>query len=206
MTTIIILRHGESEANLYKYFAGQSDVQLTDLGRRQAEIAAEFLKNRHFDVIYSSTLSRAYDTALPIARERGMQIITAPDLCETNLGEWEGESIESKREEYMKWRTDFNYRPPQGESTYEVRARVGRAFDRIASENEGKTVLAASHGGCIRLLPSYYANDPELIRQTPIASNVSITTVVYEDGVGRIETYADDEYLGELKTYFDNGN
>ncbi len=205
MTTIIILRHRESEANLYKYFAGQSDIPLTALGRRQAEIAAEYLKNRHFDVIYSSTLSRAYDTALPIANERGMEIITDPDLCETSLGEWEGKALDSMRDEYIKWKTDFNYRPPQGESTREVCDRFGRALDRIASENEGRTVLVASHGGCIRLLPSYYANDLELIVKTPIASNVSITTVIYDNGVGRIEAYADDEYLGDLKTYFDNG-
>ncbi|MBR5459607.1 MAG: histidine phosphatase family protein [Clostridia bacterium] len=206
MTTIIILRHGESEANLNKCLAGQLNVPLTDLGRRQAEIAAEFLKERHFDIIYSSPLSRAYETALPIAREHGMEIITDHDLCETSFGEWEGKSIDSMRENYTKWRNDYDCRPPQGESTREVRDRFGKALDRIAAENEGKTVLVASHGGCIRLLPSYYENDLDLIGKTPIASNVSITTVVYDNGVGRVEVYADDGYLGELKTYFDNGN
>ena len=206
MTTLIIVRHGESDANLHKYFAGQSDIPLTELGYRQAEVAAEHLKDRHFDVAYSSTLSRAYDTALAIVKGRGLEITTDKGLCETNLGEWEGKDIDSVREDYNKWRSIYDYRPPHGESTIEVLERVGKTLDRIASENEGKTVLIASHGGCIRLLPAYYENDTALIATTPIASNVSLTTVVYENGKGRVTVYADGNYLGELATFFDNGN
>ena len=207
MTTIIIVRHGQSESNLNKTFGGQSDSPLTPLGHSQARLAAEHLKSTHFDAVYSSTLSRAYDTAVAIVKDRDLTIIKKSGLCETCLGDWEGVSIDSVREDYKKWRTQYDYAPPNGECTYEVRKRIGNALDEIAQENEGKTILVASHGGCIRLLPSYFANnDDSLIATTPIASNVSLTTVIYENGRGRIEKYADDTYLGEMITKFDNGN
>lgn len=207
MTTIIIVRHGQSESNLSKTFGGQSDSPLTPLGRSQALLAADYLKDTHFDAVYSSTLSRAYDTAVAIIKNKPLTITLDAGLCETCLGDWEGVSIDSVRDEYQRWRNEYNYAPPNGESTYEVRERFGKSLDKIASENDGKTVLIASHGGCIRLLPSYLAdNDDALIASTPIASNVSLTTVIYENGRGRIEKYADDSYLGNMITRFDNGN
>ena len=208
MTTLIIVRHGESEANLYKFFAGQNDIKLTPLGIKQAEAASKFLKSTHFDAAYSSTLSRAYDTALAIVKGRNLDIKKDAGLCETNLGAWEGKSFESVKgtEEYAKWKTDISYRPPFGESSYDVQKRIGNTLDRIAAENEGRTVLIASHGGCIRLLPSYYEKNDSIMRTVPIASNVSITTVIYENGKGRVETYAYDEYLGDMITLFDNGD
>ena len=207
MTTIIIVRHGQSQSNLNKTFGGQSDSPLTELGITQAKLAAEHLKNTHFDAVYSSTLSRAHDTAKAIVHGRGLDIILEKDLRETCLGDWEGVSIDSVRDEYQRWRTEYDYAPPNGENTYEVRERFGKVLDRIAAENDGRTVLVASHGGGIRLLPSYYnGNNDELIASTPIASNVSITTVIYENGQGRVEKYANDSYLGDMITRFDNGN
>ncbi len=206
MTTLIIVRHGQSKSNLEKTFGGQSDSPLTSLGFEQAELAAKYLEKYSFDSVYSSPLSRAYDTAATIIKNKPLEIISDDGLKETSLGDWEGLPIDSVREEYQKWRTEYNYTPPNGENTYQVRARSGKALDRIAAENKGKTVLIATHGGCIRLLPSYYnGNDDTLIASTPIASNVSITTVVYEDGIGRVEQYAFDGYLGNMKTVFDNG-
>ena len=202
----IIVRHGQSKSNLDKTFAGQLDSPLTKLGSEQAELAADYLKKYNFDIAYSSPLSRAYDTAVAILKESGLKIICNDSLKETALGDWEGISIDSVRDEYFRWRTQYDYAPPNGENTYQVRERAGKALDRIAKINDGKTVLITTHGGCIRLLPSYYnGNDDALISSTPIPSNVSITTVVYEKGIGRVEEYAFDEYLGEMKTVFDNG-
>lgn len=206
MTTILIVRHGQSQSNLDKTFAGQSDSPLTPLGFEQAELAAKYLEAFHFDAVYSSPLSRAYNTAEAIIKSRGLEIICDDDLRETCLGDWEGLTIESVRDEYQRWRNEHDYAPPNGESSLQVRERFGRAIDRIAKENDEKSILIASHGGCIRLLPSYYEGcRDELIGKTPIASNVSITTVVYENGVGRVEKYAFDGYLGDMKTVFDNG-
>lgn len=203
MTTILLLRHGQSVSNLARTFTGQMDIPLTALGYRQAQAAAQYLRGVHFDAIYASPLVRALDTARPIAKALGLAIQTDPDLMEACFGDWEGKKIDEEREAYNLWKTDPDFFPPKGESMRCVRDRAGRAMDRIAAQNEGKTVLVATHGGFIRMLPSYYTkNDADLL-DAPIASNVSVTTLIYENGKGRIEVYADDSYLGDMVTQFD---
>ena len=207
MTTIYLVRHGQSKSNLDKTFAGQKDVPLTELGIKQAEVSAEKFWDFHFDKIYSSTLSRAYNTALPFAKSRGMDITQVSELSETSLGDWEGKSIDDVRSEYEKWKGDVDYVIPNGESYRMMMMRVGKAIDKIANDNPDKILLVASHGGCIRALPAYFDNcNVELIYKTPIPSNLSVTKVVYENGHGRIEEYAYDAYLGDMITRFDNGN
>ena len=138
MTTLIIVRHGLSESNVNKTIAGQLDVKLTSLGILQAQCAASYLKDTHFDAIYSSTLSRAYDTALAIAKGRGVEIIADKNLRETNLGDWQGKSIEAVQKELAEWKANFDYIPPNGESTLQVRQRVGLALDNIAKSMTAK--------------------------------------------------------------------
>ncbi len=207
MTTIYIIRHGQSKSNLDKTFAGQTDVPLTELGIKQAEISALKFRDFRFDKIYSSTLSRAYNTALPFAKQRGMDITQVLELSETSLGDWEGKRIDDVRSGYEKWKSDVDYVVPNGESYRMMMLRVGKAIDKIAEENPDKVLLVVSHGGCIRALPAYFDNcNVELIYKTPIPSNLSVTKVVYENAKGRIEQYAYDEYLGDMITQFDNGN
>ena len=80
--------------------------------------------------------------------------------------------------------------------------RIGNAVDALAKENDGLTVLVASHGGVIKALPYYYSENKtdELFNTTPIPTNCSITEVVFENGVGKVTRYSDDSYLGNLKT------
>lgn len=204
-TSILLLRHGQSVANVEKFFAGQCNVPLTPLGVRQAELAAKALGHLHIDKIYSSSLDRAYDTALPFAKMRGLEVIRLPDFIEWDAGDWEGMSFddikESYPEEYYYWNNDMiHLRMPNGESADEVRERTGRALDRLAEENRGLTVMVACHGGVIKTVPSYYAEcDPKVFNDTPVPKNCSITEIVFTDGIGRVERYSDDSHLGDLK-------
>ena len=171
-TSILLLRHGQSVANVEKFFAGQSNVPLTPLGVEQAEAAAMALKHLHIDRIYSSSLDRAYDTALPFAKMRGLEVTRLPDFVEWGAGDWEGMSFDSIKdtypEEYRYWKNDMiNLTMPNGESAVEVRARVGMALDRLAEENRGLTVMVACHGGVIKTVPSYYAGcDQKIFNDT----------------------------------------
>lgn len=97
--SLYFIRHGESEANTQKYFAGQKDVPLTPFGIQQAEKEAQRLAelNETFDVIISSELSRAYDTAKPIAQAIGYpveSILKMPLLNERSGGKYEGEPLD----------------------------------------------------------------------------------------------------------------
>ena len=207
MTRVFVIRHGESIANLEKFFAGQKNVQLTELGEKQAKLAASVLKDTHIDKVFSSPLDRAYYTALPFAEDRGVTVKKIPEFIERNAGEWTGKSFEEIEklfpEEYWLWNNDsINLTISSGESSRDMIQRIGNAVDTLAKENEGLTVLVVSHAGVIKGLPYYYSENKtdELFNTTPLATNSSITEVVFENGFGKLTRYSDDSYLGDLKT------
>ena len=105
MTRIYLIRHGESIGNAKRMYLGHTNLGLSELGHRQAEITAEFLKNVDFSVIYSSDLQRALETAAPHAKIRGMELILRRDLREINVGEWEGAYVDElmKDERFTKF-------------------------------------------------------------------------------------------------------
>lgn len=206
-TRILVIRHGQSEANIKKFFAGQSNIQLTELGVQQAEMAANLLKDEHIDTVYSSSLDRAFYTALPFARDRNLEVVRVDELMERNCGHWTSKPFEEVErlyaEERWLWNNDpINLTIDGGESSFEMIERFGNALDKIAKENEGKTVLVASHGGVIKSIPYYYAKEKSdaLFNETPIATNCSITEILYSDSTKKVIRYADDSYLGEFKT------
>ena len=156
MTRLIFIRHGQSEANEQNRFAGHTDVPLTELGIAQAKCAAEYITKREkIDKIYSSDLQRSHNTALPVSEITDIPINDAKELREICAGDWEGRLANEIEVEYEKefytWRHDFsNARLPGGESVQEVYERVVPFVKKIAKENEGLTLLFASHASPIR--------------------------------------------------------
>ena len=148
MTTLIFVRHGQSMANLQIRFAGHSDFDLSDLGKKQAALAAEFIKeNYKIDKIYSSDLLRAYNTARPIAEKLGMDIIATRRFREISAGLWEGLTFDEIAEryplEYGVWKNNFSMaKCPEGESAEDVYKRISKVVDDISTENADKTVFA----------------------------------------------------------------
>lgn len=205
-TRLLVIRHGESIANKEHFFAGQTNIQLTELGVKQAEVAANAMKNEHIDKVYSSTLDRAYYTALPFALDRGLSVTKVHELIERNCGVWTGKTIDEVNAMYPDERVLFNegnldFSITDGESSRDMIKRVGRALDKIASENEGLTVLIACHGGIIKGIPYYYSEEKidDVYNNTKIPTNCSITEIVFENGKGTVVRYSDDEYLGEFR-------
>ena len=207
-TRVLVIRHGESVANCEKFFAGQNNIPLTDLGIKQAEVAAEAMKDIKIDKVFSSTLDRAYYTALPFAKMRGLEVERIHDFIERDCGFWTGKTFEEVErlypEERMLWREQSFDLTISGakESTQDSIRRIGNAVDTLAKENENLTVLVASHGGVIKALPYYFSENKsaELYNKTPVPTNCSITEIVYENGVGRLLRYSDDNYLKDLKS------
>jgi NAD(P)H-hydrate epimerase len=100
MTRIIIVRHGQSEANAKCAFAGYTDFELSSLGIKQAGATAKYIVEKYsIDRIYTSDLSRAYGTALPISEMSGLPLITNSELREIFAGEWEGKTFAELDEE-----------------------------------------------------------------------------------------------------------
>ncbi len=180
-TTLYFVRHGESEANAAKRYAGQTDSPLTELGRRQAEAVAEALASVTFDRVVSSDLSRARDTAEAIARRHRLSARIEPGLREIDVGEAAGLSIEDTRQRF-DWGPSRFVQWPGGESLEQVRDRAVAAIDRIVADAEGGTICVVGHGGVTRILVSHFLGLlPELYRHHAPTENTNVT-VVRTDG------------------------
>lgn len=189
MTKFLIIRHGQSTANLEERYAGWYDAPLTELGRKQAAITTDYiLKNYHVDAVYSSDLIRAVETVKEIAARANVPLVKEKALREIDGGEWEEKQVEEIAREYPEqaylWKTDIGKaRPTGGESFAELQVRIDSAFRKIAAENDGKAVVVASHGGAIRTMQCLFENVPiEDMRKVPWTPNASVSEVNYENG------------------------
>ena len=188
MTRILLVRHGESTANQEAVFAGGYDIPLTELGHTQAACTAEFLaKHYAVDVIYSSDLCRAYQTAEHCAQRFGLPVCLEKGLREIQGGAWEARPFASlgdtHPEEYGLMMRDFgNSYCPGGESVAELALRVSQTLSRIAKENQGKTILVTTHGTPIRAMQWAATNkDLSAMQAIPWVSNASVTELSWED-------------------------
>lgn len=156
-TRLFLLRHGQTELSVQRRYSGHGNPALTDLGRRQAAAAAEYLGNKGgIAAVVSSPLQRAYDTASAAAKALGLDVLVDDELIETDFGAWEGlsfsEAAERDPELHTSWLRDTSVPPPDGESFDAVAARVINAQQRIIAEYAGQTVLVVSHVTPIKTL------------------------------------------------------
>jgi len=150
---ILLARHGETDWNSERRWQGHADQPLNDVGREQARELGESLAGRAIDVVYSSDLLRAYETAHIVADRIGVPVEVDAGLREVDVGDWSGrehsevEGIDP--EGFRRWREGgkgWN----GGESYEEMGARVVDTVLRLAESHAGQTILIVSHGGSIR--------------------------------------------------------
>jgi uncharacterized phosphatase len=188
MTSLYLVRHGETDWNAQRRIQGSTDIPLNDIGRRQAETTGRLLARRAWDGIYSSPLSRAYDTANIIAGELGMPSPERVDaIVERNYGEAEGLNWEQIEERFP------GKTPVPGRETHEqVAARAVPALIQLARANPGDALIVVSHGGVIRsILNSVDPGDT-----LGAITNGSIHSFEYIDG--SLELVMFDDPIDEL--------
>ncbi|MGN9841774.1 bifunctional RNase H/acid phosphatase [Nonomuraea sp. H19] len=157
-TSLLLLRHGETELSLERRFSGLGDAELTANGLAQASAAAERLSREPYrpDVIVTSPLKRARQTAAAVAQRTGLDVEVDEDLREADFGAWEGHTFtEVQRKwpaELAAWLADPTTDPPGGESFATTAVRVQAAGERLVERYAGKTVLAVSHVTPIKML------------------------------------------------------
>lgn len=206
MTEIYIIRHGQSKANEQDLFLGHGNMDLTELGYKQAEKTAAYLDRIHVDAIYSSDLLRAYNTALVTAKRKGLPVTTSKNLREIDAGKWEympfNEIIQVYEEDFLVWKHNIGLaRCTGGESTIEVGQRLAAEIKRIAEENPGKTICIFSHAAAIRMLKAVCDGcAPEEMQKIPYASNASVSHLRYENGQLCVLEYSIDDFMGDLAT------
>ena len=203
MTTLLLVRHGHTDAAGKRLTGRAPGVHLNELGRRQAERLVERLGGVRIDTIVSSPLERCRETAAPLAKARGRAVDVGRAWIEVGYGEWTGRSISQLRRTKLWRRVMFapsNVRFPGGESLLEVQARAVDASFDIAARHARGTVLVVSHADVIRLLVAHLAGMHADHLQRLSIDTASITAVSISDGFPRLLTVNETDDLAVLRS------
>ena len=186
MTTLLLVRHGETDWNRDGRWQGLSDTHLNDRGREQArELAAQL---NGVDVVYSSDLARARETAEIIAERLDLDVLFDERLRERGFGEWEGlnsgEIEERFAEAHRRWTAGDGAGAENAEPFDEFAARIHAFLDEVLERHHGESVLVVSHGGSIRVIHALaagldYVRDHRAIPGVP---NCAVARYAARDG------------------------
>jgi broad specificity phosphatase PhoE len=193
---LVLIRHGQSTANATGVWQGQLDFPLSDEGRRQARLAGRTLASDLFDGLYSSPLSRAYETAEIIAHEAGFpgEIVPVQGLMERRGGLLEGTTLAEREALYPELMNKLASIPEEegwvvvgAEPDEEVLARFERSISEIRARHQaGARIVVVSHGGAMRaFLRAHFGSG--ILPGAERAPNASITRVEWTtDGHPRL--------------------
>lgn len=187
ITTLCLVRHGESTWNAERRVQGQLDPPLSPLGRRQAELVAQRLKKEPWSVLYSSDLSRARQTAEAIAAQTGLSIQIEPLLRERSQGKREGLLLAEANELYP----DIHAPEVGRENDEALQARAVKVYERIRNAHLGERVLIVAHGALMR---SFLNTVVEPFDQLSI-ENTSCTMLHWDGEKWACEYLADASHL-----------
>ena len=151
MTTLYLVRHGETEDNVAQIMQGQTQGRLTERGRQQAMMLAGQLAGRHFDAFVSSDLRRAVDTAAIVAGPHAMTVETTPLLRERDWGGFTGRHIPELQG--VPWPDDI-------ETLEQLMERASTFIDYVKSRHSGQCVLAVGHGIINKAVQAVYHGLP----------------------------------------------
>lgn len=205
MVEIYLIRHTQAEGNMYRMMQGHWDGKITPHGRLELERLSERFETVHLDAVYSSDLSRAYETAEAVAF--GRSIITDRRLREISMGPLDGQFFgnmawDNPELSYRFMHDSGQWRFDGAETFEEVGERVCSAVEDIASRHEGQTIAVVSHGVSIRCLLSKVNSAPfSDIEKCPICKNTAVSKLKYENGKLECEYLNDYSHLGELGDY-----
>ena len=207
-TTIYLVRHGQSVGNLNNTMLGHTDLDLSEVGYKQAQITAEALREVNFDAIYSSDLVRARNTALYHAKMRNFEVRTDTDFRELDVGDWENQSIEKLQKEFetdffVGWIQNFGtFTFPNGESVLGGGERFYSALEKLAKAHEGEQILLATHAAVIRAFWGIVLGLPceKWATDTKFPTNASYSVVEYDEGKFTPVSFSNDKHLGEFVT------
>jgi probable phosphoglycerate mutase len=199
-TTLIVIRHGETAWNREKRMQGATDTLLSDVGRVQAHALGRRLAGRGFVALYSSDLSRAWDTARAIAEHTGREVVADPRLQERRFGIFEGLTGEEIVARYPEEHARFasrgpDYAVPGGESARNFTQRCVGCLAEIADRHHGAEVVVVTHGLVLdSLYRAAHGLDHGERRPVPLI-NASLNFFGYEGNAWRLELWGDISHL-----------
>lgn len=186
-TTIVLVRHGETDWNRANRFQGHADPPLNDVGRAQARALADELSSRPFVAGYTSPLRRAAETAAILGDALQLELRSDGSLMEVDVGSWSGltrTEVEARFPlGYARW-LEYGHGWDDGETYDELGARVVSGLVRIGREHDGGDVLAVTHGGPIRSALAAAERVPfeEARRSIHVIGNCAVVRLAVRDG------------------------
>lgn len=197
-TTILFIRHGQTDWNMAGKWQGFTDIPLNAVGRAQAEMLAVRVATWPIKAVYSSDLERAAETGRVIAQKLAIPITLDAAWRERGLGQLEGLTREEIREQFPHLSLPRTFiEAPGGESYLNLKKRVIEGYKRIVREHTGEMVAVVSHGGTLRLVISHILELPERIYAPfTLDGNTGISRVVIdEEGHAHLVTLNDTAHL-----------
>jgi broad specificity phosphatase PhoE len=203
MAKLILARHGETAWNVEKIYRGRMDINLDEVGIKQAELLGKYLSNWKLEAIYASPVKRALDTANIIARYQKIGVHIAEGLIDFDYGKWQSLTEQEVQRLYPVLLSEWHNNPhkvrmPSGESLEDVRRRAIEVVNEVISKYQGSVVLV-SHRVVIKVLicsllgldNSHFWN---------ISQDVGgITVFNYVDGRFVLTRHNDTSHLRELQ-------
>jgi len=206
LVKVILVRHGETDWNLSRRIqGGNSDTQLNQRGRQQAESLALRLKPEKIQVIYSSPLQRARDTALAIAHYHQLPVEVEPSLKEIEVGALEGMPIADVGKRLSELLVTYKQgdelpRLPGGESVAEVQQRVWSTIQRLVDKHRGGVLVVVSHYFSVLTAICSVINLP-LSQITRLRLNPgSISIITFDEQTPRLILFNDTCHLASIES------
>lgn len=188
ITTLYLVRHGQTIWHAENRYTGSSDIALTPEGEEEARRLSGWAKTARPDTVYSSPLERARRTAEPSAQALGLDVVEHPDLREVDFGQGEGLTRDEMAERFPEALDAFLRAPaehplPEGERGLDAIARARPVIDSIVEEHRGGSALVVVHSTLLRLLLCDLLDlEPNRYRSLfPRVVNCAVTTVEVGD-------------------------
>ena len=204
-TRLVLLRHGQTPLSVDRRYSGLGDPELTEIGRAQAQAAAERLGSKpaafgDITAVLASPLSRARATAGHAADALGLDVEVDDDLIETDFGQWEGmtfaEAAAHDPELHRRWLGDPDVPPPGGESFNTVQRRIEKFRADVVDRFGGATLLCVSHVSPIKaLLRDALGGGHEVLFRTHLDLASFCVVEFYPDGGSVVRLVNDTAHL-----------
>lgn len=202
-TRLCIVRHGETAWNAEHRVQGQLDIPLNAIGQAQAVAASKVLSREKFDVIYASDLSRARQTAQPVADFLSREILLEKDLRERHYGIFERLTYAEVKVRYPEDYARFEAREPDyafrtGESLTAFSTRCIAVLSRIVQRHEGQSIAVFTHGGVLDKLYRHITGMSLSAERNFRIPNAGLNRIEVTPAGWRILSWADTAHLQEV--------
>lgn len=201
ITTLLAIRHGQTDSNTNGHYMGWSQEDLNQKGQAQVQLLSKRLADTEIDTIYTSPLQRARATAEAVAKPHNIDPIEMNDLIEINLGDWQGLHASEIAKQWPDMWQQSRIDPsviswPNGESFAQAVHRSVYAFQSIAKANQGKLVAIVTHDIIVRIMAMHVLGVPYSTYRRMETGNASFTKIIVTDDKKQLVTLNDTSHLG----------